>query len=304
MCKKKLELILQKFAISCKMIVLHRHTKIMCFSSTSTGLPHSLLTTHSAYLLPYTPRAWPTTLLTTLSIYCTSADAAAFHSPTLTLRQTMRRSRSATQVAHNEKCRMQKKNRQNAVGIETETPDMWNTASHRPNLRSSFLSFCSVCVNVLCLYCLLIGNFILCKFLPRSAHQTSVGTHKHMHLQRRVGVSSDCDGDRGFLCILFFNEMCVVVVKSAVAVWRHLYFYKIPLIITHTLTHTNEHPLSWAWCVALILVCSLLLQEQQAIECNANTPLTHSLAQGLMYCVGSKSVSECEHNTRGAINSQ
>lgn len=109
MCKKKLELILQKFAISCKMIVLHRHTKIICFSSTSTGLPHSLLTTHSAYLLPYTPRAWPTTLLTTLSIYCTSADAAAFHSPTLTLRQTMRRSRSATQVAHNEKCRMQKK---------------------------------------------------------------------------------------------------------------------------------------------------------------------------------------------------
>lgn len=64
MCKKKLELILQKFTFSCKMFVLHRHTKIMCFSSTSTGLPHShsprtlptSFPTHHAYdLPPYSP---------------------------------------------------------------------------------------------------------------------------------------------------------------------------------------------------------------------------------------------------------
>lgn len=67
-------------------------------------------------LTPYSPR----TLRTSLPIHhalCPppSLSSAAqstpllFHSPTLTLKQTMRRSRSAAQVAHNEKCRMQKK---------------------------------------------------------------------------------------------------------------------------------------------------------------------------------------------------
>lgn len=102
-------------------------------------------------LTPYSPR----TLRTSLPIHhalCPppSLSSAAqstpllFHSPTLTLRQTMRRSRSAAQVAHNEKCRMQKKKRSG-----NWNRNEWHVKHSEPspkNLRSSFLSFCSVCV--------------------------------------------------------------------------------------------------------------------------------------------------------------
>lgn len=131
----------------------------------------------------------------------------------------------------------------------------WHVKHSEPspkNLRSSFLSFCSVCV----CYAFVLSSYWQFYFVQIYAALCSADLSKHTdtqtHLQRRVGVSSDCDGDWGFLCILFFNEMCVVVVKSAVAVWRHLYFCKIPLIITHKHTHANR----WTPTLLSFVCCS------------------------------------------------
>lgn len=110
-------------------------------------------------LTPYSPRTLRTSPLPTHHALCPppslSSAPLLFHSPTLTLRQTMRRSRSAAQVAHNEKCRMQKTKKKRSGN---RNRNEWHVKHSEPspkNLRSSFLSFCSVCVCV-CVFCICI----------------------------------------------------------------------------------------------------------------------------------------------------
>lgn len=83
--------------------------------------------------------------------------------------------------------------------------------------------------------------------------------------------------------------MCVVVVKSAVAVWRHLYFCKIPLIITNTLTHTRKQMNTHSLELGMLLSLSHCRSNKLLSAMQTHHSLTHSLTQGPMYCVGSKS---------------
>lgn len=58
-------------------------------------------------------------------------------------------------IMKNAACKKQKK--KNAVGIETETNDMWNTASHRPKICAAAFYLSAVCVCVcVCVFCICI----------------------------------------------------------------------------------------------------------------------------------------------------
>lgn len=159
-------------------------------------------------LTPYSPRTLRTYLPLCPPPSLSSAAQSKpllFHSPTLTLRQTMRRSRSAAQVAHNKKCRMQKKTqwelKQKRMTCETQR------AIAQKFAQQLFIFLQRVCV--LRLYCLLIGNFILCKFMPRSARQTSVSTQTHTHTYNVASASAATVTATEAFCVYFFSMKCV-----------------------------------------------------------------------------------------------
>lgn len=147
---------------------------------------------------------------------------------------------------------------------------MWN--SHRPKIcAAAFYLF------VLFSY----WQFFFRKFMPRSAH------HTHTHTYTFILDSVRCVGvgvDSGILCILFFNEMCVVVVKSNAVCGGICTFAKFPLpTLAYTLT-LFLRSLSSTWARSNKLL--------SAMQTHSLTHHSHTQLRGL--CILPTGERECE----------